>query len=327
MEQISILGYYDLFKDRYGSFVAFLLFYLALPIFIVLGLIIAFVEESVFNKFMGILSFVLCGVIMWFGFKERAYKPEKSFAMYRGSRELIQKRIVYKTIASIILMGMIAYFDYTENGKLSNSIWGICALAFFIYYTIKSFKVHEDVDFVTSTEIEDIIGVEIGEKMQATYQNFDSSIEEIPNGAKIIVVTDKKIYFSYNDEEKRSFLKKNICEISKIGIYGGQNDVIFFKLLFLDDTSIFLHMETYDKVTSNPVLFLSKLLGVIDAVVLGTVDEKISSRRRVTINHEKEPIENQESENKEIRHLDISDTVLDGLRNATSIESGRVLEF
>ena len=124
-----------------------------------------------------------------------------------------------------------------------------------------------------------------------------------------------------------SYVKKRISEIYKIGILGENNQKIHLKLLFSDETCIMLHMETYGKVTSNATLFLRKFLELLDAVVLGTVDEKISSRRRVSVNQEAKPIESQQSENREVRSLDLSETVMEGLRNATPVGSGRVLEF
>ena len=207
---------------------------------------------------------------------------------------------------------------------------GILGIAYAIYYTNKSFKVHEDVDFVTSSEMENIVGVEIGEKIQATYQNFDSSISDGPqDDANLMIVSDKKIYFSFIENGKWSFVKKKLNEIVKLGIFddSNNNQKIHLKLLFSDETSIMLHMETYGKATSNATLFLRKFLEVLDAVVLGTVDEKISSRRRVSVNQETKPVESQQSENKEVRRLDLSEDVMDKLRNATPVESGRVLEF
>ena len=123
--------------------------------------------------------------------------------------------------------------------------------------------------------------------------------------------------------------KKNINEIEKIGIFDDSQNhqKIHLKLLFSDETSIMLHMESFGKATSNANLFIRKFLEVLDAVVLGTVDEKISSRRRVSVNQETKPVESQQSENKEIRRLDLNNDVMEKLRNATPVESGRVLEF
>ena len=88
-----------------------------------------------------------------------------------------------------------------------------------------------------------------------------------------------------------------------------------------------LHMETYGKATSNATLFIRKFLNVLDDVVLGKVDEKISSRRRVSVNQETKPVESQQSESKEVRRLDLSEDMMEKLRNATPVESGRVLEL
>ena len=85
-------------------------------------------------------------------------------------------------------------------------------------------------------------------------------------------------------------------------------------------------MNLYDKFTSNPDLFFKKFLTTLDAVVLGKTDEKIASRRRVSVNEPKSSA----SDNREgidVRTIDISDTILGNLSNATPIESGRTLEF
>ena len=62
--------------------------------------------------------------------------------------------------------------------------------------------------------MENIVGVEIGEKIQATYQNFDSSISDgQQENANLMIVSDKKIYFSFIENGKWSFVKKNLKEI------------------------------------------------------------------------------------------------------------------
>ena len=206
---------------------------------------------------------------------------------------------------------------------------GIIGLVYYMYYNNKSFKVHEDIDFVSSEEMERIIGAEIGEKIQATYQNFDSSVQgKLEDDSNLMILSDKKIFFSYIEKGEWLFIKKNINEVVKIGIFeDSNNNKIYLRILFSDNTDLMLHLETYGKTTSNALLFIRKLLVVLDAVILGTVDEKITSRRRVSVNQETKPIESQKSENKEVRRLDLSEDMIEKLRNATPVESGRVLEF
>ena len=74
-------------------------------------------------------------------------------------------------------------------------------------------------------------------------------------------------------------------------------------------------------------LFFKKFLTTFDAIKLGKTDEKIASRRRVSVNNEPKPSINDNNEGNDVRTIDISDTILGNLRDATPIESGRTLEF
>ncbi len=339
MDKIKICKSQELYSDIYGQTKVKWIKYGAFPILIICSIIgckLAIDDGSIFKAVLFLLFFLF---LTWgtlnniFG-KEKTYTAQKSFAKIRGSNTRILKRTTYIGVASILVMCLFVYFDYMDEHRI-RSYWayvitGIWGIVYGIYHMNKSFKVYEDVDFVVSSEMEDIVGVEIGEKIQATYQNFDSSTSDaLQNDANLMIVSDKKIYFSFLENEKWTFVKKNINEIVKLGIYDDTDNhqKIHFKLVFSDDTSIMLHMESYDKATSNSWLFLRKFLKVLDAVVLGTVDEKISSRRRVSANQEVKPNESQQSESKEIRRLDISEDIVENLRNAKPVESGRTLEL
>lgn len=335
MEDIRIFKADQLYGDLFGRTKAVFMYRVLIPLFMVLCCWGIFVDSfPLVARLLFVLLVILMGWALWYVFTERKYKPGKSFMSWRGSKEKMKNLINYGGAAGIILVCLIAYFIYMEEQKIGGWIGyiiaGIWFVAYTIYYSNKSFKVHEDVDFATSSELENIVGVEIGEKIQATYQNFDSSTNDgVPNDANIMIVSDKKIYFSFLEGGEWSFVKKNINEIEKIGIFDDSQNhqKIHLKLLFSDETSIMLHMESYGKATSNANLFLRKFLVALDAVVLGTVDEKISSRRRVTINQEAKPVESQQSENKEIRQLDLSKEMIGKLKNAKPVEAGRVLEF
>ena len=339
MEQIKICKGEEMYGDINGYRKSKWIYYGLIPIFIICSLFgckIVFDNGSTFMMVLFLLIFLLCTWLFLYTIfgKETTYKPKESFGGIRGTNKKILKTTTYVGIAAIIIICLICYFGYMEEQKIQSwmgyAFTGIFGIAYAIYYTNKSFKVHEDVDFVTSSEIESIVGVEIGEKIQATYQNFDSSNNNsLQDDANLMIVSDKKIYFSFLENGKWAFVKKNINEIVKIGIFDDSynHQKIHFKLVFSDNTSIMLHMEAYDKATSNSWLFLRKFLNVLDAVVLGTVDEEISSRRRVSVNHDTKPTESQQSENKETRRLDLNNDVIEKLRNATPVESGRVLEF
>ena len=335
MEDLRICKGFEMYSELFGRKKATFIFGVVIPLFLLLCILGIFVDS--FPLLIRLLSIVIVIFFVWallFNFSERKYKPRKSFMALRGSKERIKMITTYGGIAAIVIICLILYFVYTQEHKIQSwmgyAFTGILGIAYAIYYTNKSFKVHEDIDFVTSSEMENIVGVEIGEKIQATYQNFDSSISDgQQDDANLMIVSDKKIYFSFIENGKWSFVKKKINEIVKLGIFddSNNNQKIHLKLLFSDETSIMLHMETYGKATSNATLFLKKFLEVLDAVVLGTVDEKISSRRRVSVNQETKPVESQQSESKEVRRLDLSEDMMEKLRNAKPVESGRVLEL
>ena len=86
-------------------------------------------------------------------------------------------------------------------------------------------------------------------------------------------------------------------------------------------------MGLYDKFTSNPDLFFRKFLLVLDAALMGKTDMIIASRRRTSVNNKPKPSVNVNKEGIEVRTIDISDTILGSLREATVIEPGRTLEL
>ena len=337
MEQIKIMSAFEAAKNVYGNGKYIFTCYFLIPFAIIgfagggLGLLLF--GDNILNKTIGLLLFLAIVYLCVFYLRERNYKPGKSYFLFRGSKELIMKKQIKIAIGSLVICLIVAIANYINFGNfnhLHRYIFILIAGGFYLYNLKKSFNVHEDVDFVTSSEMESLVGVEIGEKIQATYQNFDSSTGDyLKDDAYLVIVSDKRIYFSYVENGKWSFMRKTINEITKMAIIGDtkNEDKTYLKLVFSDETRIILSLETFEKMTSNKFLFLKKFLDVLDAVVLGTVDEKISSRRRVSVNQETKPIESHQGENKEIRILELSNDVMEKLRNATPVEAGRVLEF
>ena len=121
-------------------------------------------------------------------------------------------------------------------------------------------------------------------------------------------------------------VNKKISDIVNVG-HLQYNYNSYLKLVFSDNTTIGLRMGMLDKITSNPSLFFRKFLIVLDAVLLGKTDEKIASRRRVTVNNEPKPSVSINNEGIDVRTIDLSETILNNLHDATPIESGRTLEF
>lgn len=246
------------------------------------------------------------------------YRPGKSFYWWRLTKE--KMLLIYKIVAVIVVVLCILLLIY--EFKLSGLVTLVVVLVA-LYYVPKSFMAHEDVDYVANQELADIVGMEVDEKVQASYLKKDI----------IFLLTDKKILFAYQEDNNWSVLNKRIADISTIGVYTPMmmgsifNTDLYFLLMFTDSTSVELKMDLGNKLTSNPDLFFKKFLITLDAFLLGKTDEKIASRRRVSVNNDPKPSVSDNYEGTSVRTIDISDTILRNLRDATQIESGRTLEF
>ena len=331
MNTIYVIKQSELMSAVHGKFKTFLLLYLGLP-FLIFGSICALVwGEGAFVKTIGLSGVLFFGYGGWLLLRgEQEYKPGKTFPFLRQSKEKIRVLTYYFGIAGIVVLSLFFVFSLLgDSGSLaiaSRCLIGIPVLIFLIYYTNKSFEVHEDVDYVTSSEMESIIGVENDEKIQVTYQNFDSSIANgLEDGCNMIMATDKKLFFAFYESGKWSYVNKRIDEIQRLGYMGTESE-LFFELEFTDSTTIITHMNIMGETTNNSTLFLKRFLEILDSVVLGTVDEKIKSRRRVSINKDNSSVLN-EVPITEGRKLEISNYIVEGLKTAVPVESGRILEF
>ena len=266
---------------------------------------------------------VMFASLLWLKWvlKGGTYKPRKSFRLWRLTKNKMS--LIYKVIAIIVVIICISIL--CVEFKLM-ALLSLIGAIFGLYYIQKSFKVHENVDYVANQELEGILGMDVDEKVQASYLKDDV----------IFLLTDKKIIFAYQKNNSWKVLNKRIEEISKIGIYTPMmmgalfNTDLYFLLLFDDSTRVQLKMDLTDNFTSNPDLFFKKFLTTLDDVLLGRTNEKIVSRRRVSVNSANttpKPSESVNGEGTSERKIDISETVLGNLRDATPIEPGRTLEF
>lgn len=263
---------------------------------------------------------VVVGSLLWLRWiiKGGKYKPGKSFRLWRLKKNMIS--LMYTMIAVIAVIICVAILIVKFKLVALISLIGVL---FGIYYIQKSFKVHENIDYVANQKLADILGMDIDEKVQASYLTDDV----------IFLLTDKKIIFAYKKGDQWIVLNKKIDEISKIGVYtpmmmgGFFNTDLYFLLVFSDSYRVELKMELIDNLTSNPDLFFKKFLTTVDDVLLGKTDEKIASRRRVTVNNEPKPATNVSEKDTGVRKIDISEIILDDLRKATPIENNRTLEL
>ena len=119
---------------------------------------------------------------------------------------------------------------------------------------------------------------------------------------------------------------KRIEELYRIGYTGTEGDM-FLELDFSDETILMLHILVYGKATNNSTLFLKRFLDILDRFMLGSIEGNKTSRRRISMNESTLNKQNNRIEEYGGRKLDINSTVLEGLKEASPVESGRVLEF
>lgn len=282
--EIRIFSQFDMYSEVRGRTKAILLFYIFFPLSMVLCLW-GFLDSSnsPLLKVLLLPAFFAVGWALWYSLTERKYKP----GLYtRESKDSERRIVTYGGIAGIIIAILFVFFIYMEEQRLGSwvaaAIPAILGLVCLVNYTRKSYQLHEDVDTAALSYMENMVGVDMGERIQAAYQNFDpSNSDSLRDGANIMVVTDRKIYYSSLDYGRWSFVKKNICDIAKLGcleddkysVYDYTENKEYFKLVFSDGTSIMLHMKTISKLSSNPKLFRRKFFEVLDAVILGTINE------------------------------------------------------
>ena len=119
-------------------------------------------------------------------------------------------------------------------------------------------------------------------------------------------------------------LNKLLSEITKIGI--ARNDVnSYLKLVFVDNTSLGLRLDLYEKITTTPQLFVKQFLSTLDASLLGYDVVSNNNRRRVSISNENTSKSNNTSI--QSRSIELNLTLVSELKASEEIKSGRILEI
>ena len=288
------------------SVFAKLCLYILVLLPILIGLVFVSEEDSAgWLIVAGILLFLYCTI-------HRKYRPEKSFRKYRMKKDNI-KKLSYIIYTTIIILGLVLFyikgFDFRIILALIGAIYGI-------YYTSKSYSVHEDVDFAVNNEVSELLGFEVDEKIHASYQDDDAN--------RIILVTNRKIYYVFEKGKQKNIVIKTLNELKKIGKFSinGFDDFTLY-LIFSDKTKMAVEMDLGDKLTSNPDLFFKKFLEVLDDFLLGRTIQSTVSRRRVTIG--KENIAEERSKETDIqskgRTIDISSSVQNAIKEAIPVNN------
>lgn len=323
MRQIEKLPQIKMISEYRGSSFVYLI-YLGIPIFIIVGLFMVYdglVNEKYINIFYGAMCVMFLGAVGVAVFKGGVYEPEKSFFFERMDKEKLKKFIKYSAIA-IAAFCLIVFLLDGKQGK--NSIGYLVAGFIGLYYWSKSIKFHEDIDYEANEFIADLIGINVDEKIFASYQNFDSSKVNRKKKDNLIVVTNRKIFFAVYNGTNWMTLNKLLSEVEKIGI--ARNDVnSYLKVVFTDNTSLGLRLDLYEKITTTPQLFVKQFLSTLDASLLGYDVVSNNSRRRVSVSNEN-IAETYKSVNQS-RNIELNPTLVSELKASEEIKSGRILEI
>lgn len=302
-----------------------------LMFFLLCGTIVLFIGESLKDKMIGLITVLITILLGLFIYKqfyvEKKYIPKKSFYTSRLDKRQLKKLILICMVL-IVIIGII--------WSICSSSWQgvICTITTLpvLIYSMVSIKVHEDVDYSTSQMLEDIIGMEIDERILASYQNFDST-KKIVNNNNLIIVTNRKIFYAKFINGKWIKLIRYFDELQGFGFTSKGYYTQYLKLVFTDKTSLILKLDLLDKITSNPNLFFKRFLFALDLSILGETAE-FSRRRRITVSEGKksyvqtERIKVDESSTTSLkRQIEFSTETLEGLSKAEEYTSSRALEL
>lgn len=296
-------------------------FMLLFPLIIIPLLLFNVIEIDKFLNAEFIISIIFDMAILYLGIKyfyiPGNYIPNKSFFLERLTKEKINT--ISLVGLSLTIIGLIV--SYIWKGHFYYQY----ILVFIVFYLYsKSLKVHADIDYTANELLSEVIGLNIDEKIVASYQNFDSSKPKQKKDDNLIVVTNRKIFFAVYNGTNWMTLNKLLSEVEKIGI--ARNDVnSYLKLIFADNTSLGLRLDLHEKITTTPQLFVKQFLNTLDASLLGYDVVSNNSRRRVSISNEN--IAETNKSGKQSRNIELNPTLVSELKASEEIKSGRILEI
>lgn len=289
-------------------------------------------SESFSTAIVGLLCTSMALLAFYFFLRgETNYVPGKSFKWVRLTKDGQKKLAVW----SVVLCGTLSIFTLV-CGQWTALCYSIGALIV-LYYFIMSLKVHEDVDYVTNQAMEEMLGVDIDERVFASYQNFNNTSKKQCKGNNLLVVTNRKIFYAIYNGNKWMILKRQLEELRKIGFINSisSSSESFLVLEFSDSSSICMKMDILGKLTSNPNLFIKQFLKVLDAYVSGYDIVKSKSRRRVsvtfasdnTIKTEEMNTYTQASNNARKVNIELGEDILAQINAGDEVTSGRRIEL
>lgn len=256
----------------------------------------------------------------------RKYIPGKTFTGYRSKQAKVQKLI--KQGFWVIILLAIGLTLIIPSRYILISLTTIGTLISLYHYS-KSIKLHEDIDFSTNQYLASSLQIVPGEKVLASYQNFDD--DDIQRGSNAFIVTATKLIIASFDGEHWGKISRELNQITHIGVIANESERYFVKLIFDDGTDALLLISFYEKLSSAPVLIIKRLLEVIDSNLLGNNSAaKASQRRRViapqgATQAPTPPVESETAATP--RNIEISPITLNDIKNAEEIRPSRKLEL
>jgi hypothetical protein len=278
------------------------------------------IETNQILKLDFIVTIILLLLFSFWGLRyfylSKIYIPGKSFFIERLNKQKVKILLIIIFAINITL----ELNHYRIHGSLN-----IPYLVVFIviYYYLKSLKVHADIDYTTNEYLTELIGIDVDEKIKASYQNFDST-KKIKKDNNLIIVTTRKIYFANYNGKNWETMTKLLSDINKIGIARNDADS-YLKLIFSDETSLGLRLELDEKITTTPQLFLKQFLSTLDDSLLGVQSPSGNSRRRVSISNENKIVAGNSGNLSRI--IELNPILINELKSSEEIKSGRNLEI
>ncbi|MDH1008614.1 hypothetical protein N5J43_17860 [Pseudomonas nicosulfuronedens] len=279
---------------------------------------------------IGLASLVSFGACTLAFAPPRKYIPGKTFLAYRNKKLVIQKAINYGYAAVVSVFLLLAVVSPSDAVGLTIMALVVCSS---LYVLSKSLKFHADVDFSTNEYLANALGFSVGEKVLLSYQNFNTN--DVEQGSNAFAATATKLIVASFDGVAWTKLSRDLSLISHIGIIGSEDQDYFVKLQFGDGGHVLLCISLFEKITSNPILVIRRLLEAIDASILGSTEAtQILHRRRVVLSSEA-PLPTPEAFAPEaapapsapIRNIELSPELLVAIRGAEEVAPGRRLEI
>ena len=256
--------------------------------------------------------------------EDRDYVPGKSFKGVRLAKDKEKTKKIFVGLMIIISGVVLLLIIY---GNWPYVVGGISILALG-YYSMKSYKFHEDVDFVVNQAMEDLLEIGIDEKVVASYRNYDMENVSPKKDNNLMVVTNRKIFFATYNGNTWLTLIRPFEQLIGVG-YAVEEDYCSETLAFefVDKTCICLRMSVMDNLASNPSLFFLQFLNALDAYLLGETITGNKPRRRVSIGTTSATGTASEPSSARTVNLEISEEMAAQIKAGEEIGSGRRIEI